>query len=413
MRDGEFQLFVKNPETGTREMRYRFTFDGPDGEPLTFVGVKWMKPKGRVNTWSPSTTLYSRIERADGTTAWCGILKIGLSRDAEAVPVDPAGRRVRPRRRPARGVGLQPLLRARAARASARGLSCRDAVAKEEEALLLQHRVKLEVERRRRSAAPSRIPISPPPPTSLGAIVRNSSSSAPAATSAASSVGPPSTSSERTPWRSARRVHPGDEIELGSGNPLHGQRRPARPAASRSELVSTTMRESGILKERRVHGQLHRARGRDRERHRLAAPARAAARAARRFARSGRSVRCRSSPVPAMTASTWVRSVRNSSRSASLEISSVRPASVARPSARRDHVRDHVGAVRRSELGEAEVGVGAAPTSTAPRSGKELAPSCVSDGAGQRQREPPCVVRVPRRAARGRLPRTRASVRRA
>ena len=55
---------------------------GPPGipahVPLTFVGVKWMKPKGRVNTWSPSTTLYSRIERADGTTAWCGILKIGL-----------------------------------------------------------------------------------------------------------------------------------------------------------------------------------------------------------------------------------------------------------------------------------------------------------------------------------------------
>jgi hypothetical protein len=78
MRDGEFQLFVKNPETGTREMRYRFTFDGPDGEPLTFVGVKWMRPKARINTWSPSTTLYSRIERADGTVAWCGILKIGL-----------------------------------------------------------------------------------------------------------------------------------------------------------------------------------------------------------------------------------------------------------------------------------------------------------------------------------------------
>jgi hypothetical protein len=78
MRDGEFQLFVKNPDTGVREMRYRFVFDGPDGEPLAFSGVKWMKPKGRVNTWSPSTTLYSKIERADGTVAWCGILKIGL-----------------------------------------------------------------------------------------------------------------------------------------------------------------------------------------------------------------------------------------------------------------------------------------------------------------------------------------------
>ena len=78
MRDGQFQLYVRNPETGIREMRYRFAFEGPDGEPLSFIGVKWMKPKGRVNTWGPSTTLYSRIERTDGTTAWCGILTIGL-----------------------------------------------------------------------------------------------------------------------------------------------------------------------------------------------------------------------------------------------------------------------------------------------------------------------------------------------
>ena len=78
IRDGEFQLYVKNAETGIREMRYRFGFDGPGGEPLTFVGVKWMKPLGRVNTWTPSTTLFSRIERADGSTAWSGILKIGL-----------------------------------------------------------------------------------------------------------------------------------------------------------------------------------------------------------------------------------------------------------------------------------------------------------------------------------------------
>jgi len=78
MRDGEFQLYVKNPETGIREMRYRFAFDGPDGEELRFSGVKWMRPKWRVNTWAPSTTLYSKIERADGTTAWCGILTIGV-----------------------------------------------------------------------------------------------------------------------------------------------------------------------------------------------------------------------------------------------------------------------------------------------------------------------------------------------
>jgi hypothetical protein len=78
MRGGEFQLYAKNPETGIREMRYRFQFDGPDGTPHSFSGVKWMKPKARINTWSPSTTLYSRIDRADGTTAYCGILTIGV-----------------------------------------------------------------------------------------------------------------------------------------------------------------------------------------------------------------------------------------------------------------------------------------------------------------------------------------------
>jgi cholesterol oxidase len=78
MRNGEFQLYVKNPETGVREMRYRFDFDGPDGETLTFVGVKWMKPRARINTWSPSTTLYSQLLRADGSTAWSGVLTIGV-----------------------------------------------------------------------------------------------------------------------------------------------------------------------------------------------------------------------------------------------------------------------------------------------------------------------------------------------
>ena len=78
MRDGEFQLYVRNPDTGIREMRYRFSFDGPQGEPLTFSGVKWMKPKARINTWAPSTTLYSRIDGAGGDTLWSGILTIGM-----------------------------------------------------------------------------------------------------------------------------------------------------------------------------------------------------------------------------------------------------------------------------------------------------------------------------------------------
>jgi hypothetical protein len=83
IRDGEFQLYAKNPETGIREMLYRFTFDGPDGEPLRFEGVKWMKPKWRVNTWAPSTTLYTRVNRADGTVAWAGVLTIGFRETAK------------------------------------------------------------------------------------------------------------------------------------------------------------------------------------------------------------------------------------------------------------------------------------------------------------------------------------------
>jgi hypothetical protein len=78
MANGQFQLHVKNPDSGIREMRYRFEFTGPGGEPLTFSGVKWLKPRWRINVWPGSTTLYSRIERADGSVGWSGILTIGL-----------------------------------------------------------------------------------------------------------------------------------------------------------------------------------------------------------------------------------------------------------------------------------------------------------------------------------------------
>ena len=85
MRNGEFQLYYKNPETGVREMRYRFDFEapGPDPETLSFSGVKWMKPKARINTWAPSTTLYSRITRADGSVVSAGILTIGFAETAK------------------------------------------------------------------------------------------------------------------------------------------------------------------------------------------------------------------------------------------------------------------------------------------------------------------------------------------
>ena len=83
MRNGEFQLYYKNPETGIREMHYRFDFDGPDSQPLSFSGVKWMKPKARINTWAPSTTLYSEITRPDGSIVASGILTIGFAETAK------------------------------------------------------------------------------------------------------------------------------------------------------------------------------------------------------------------------------------------------------------------------------------------------------------------------------------------
>lgn len=83
MQKGEFQLYAKNPETGIREMKYRFDFEGPDGQTLSFTGIKWMKPKARINTWAPSTTLYSRITRPGGTTAQSGILTIGFKETAK------------------------------------------------------------------------------------------------------------------------------------------------------------------------------------------------------------------------------------------------------------------------------------------------------------------------------------------
>jgi len=83
MRNGEFQLYVKNPETGIREMRYRFDFDGPAGEQLSFSGVKWMKPKARINTWAPSTTLYSKVTRSDDSVVAAGILTIGFKETAK------------------------------------------------------------------------------------------------------------------------------------------------------------------------------------------------------------------------------------------------------------------------------------------------------------------------------------------
>ncbi len=83
MQRGEFQLYAKNPKTGIREMKYRFDFEGPDGDTLTFSGIKWMKPKHRINTWTPSTTLYSKVTRADGAVAHSGILTIGLKETAK------------------------------------------------------------------------------------------------------------------------------------------------------------------------------------------------------------------------------------------------------------------------------------------------------------------------------------------
>ncbi len=61
MRGGRFNLFDVNEETGHRNMRYRFTFTGPDGKEYYFTGFKDIFNDKAFDILDDLTTLFVRI----------------------------------------------------------------------------------------------------------------------------------------------------------------------------------------------------------------------------------------------------------------------------------------------------------------------------------------------------------------
>ena len=262
---------------------------------------------------------------------------------------DQAGRRLRPRRGPARSARLQPLLRARAARAAARGLIVPGAptgACRPRSAGTGSPPPSAPSAARARAAPPAPRPrgsrARPLPPTSFGESVRNSSSSTPAATTDASSVGPPSSSSERTPWRAEASAIPATRSRSSPGirSTVSSAGTGRRLAVGVGQHDDARVR---VLKQRRIDraapssASAVTASGTGSE-----AQLRRGARGARRSARSGRSARSRSCAGPPSRRRPGCAgrgTARGRRRSRSLGAARE---SVARPSARGDHVRDHV-----------------------------------------------------------------------
>ncbi len=85
VRDGVFQLFSHDPQTGMRRMIYRFRFTGCDGHTYLLSGHKEIRhDAGRADLLGDMTTLYTRVHRGEDESApvfGAGILRFHM-RDA-------------------------------------------------------------------------------------------------------------------------------------------------------------------------------------------------------------------------------------------------------------------------------------------------------------------------------------------
>ena len=208
---------------------------------------------------------------------------------------------------------------------------------------MLEHRDQLQA-RGCSNAVPSTTDGSPPP-TSSGETDRNSSSTSPARQHRREQRRTTLEQHRAHAVRLAQALHAGGQVELVARDALDDQLRPGTEAA-RGRSSSARRCASRGPEERRVDRQLERAAGRDCERHAPPGPVRRGGGAPRGGAPAGRSAPARSSPVPTITASTWPRRLWKSvavclARDA-LGPAPQRGAAVGG----RDHVRDHVGAVR-------------------------------------------------------------------
>jgi cholesterol oxidase len=73
---GRFNLFVADPQTHLKQMRYSLRFRGIDGQPYLLAGFKEVRDDRGWDAWSDNTTLFTTIYR--GTTANDPILGRGI-----------------------------------------------------------------------------------------------------------------------------------------------------------------------------------------------------------------------------------------------------------------------------------------------------------------------------------------------
>jgi cholesterol oxidase len=58
---GWFNLFVEADDPDQRQMLYRLWLTGPGGNPMTFVGAKYVRDEGGLDVWRDTSTLYVRV----------------------------------------------------------------------------------------------------------------------------------------------------------------------------------------------------------------------------------------------------------------------------------------------------------------------------------------------------------------
>jgi len=79
--EGTFNLFVEDPQQGTKRMHYRLAFEGEDGRPYVLYGFKEIRDDKGFDAWSDSTTLFVTVREGlaeDGPILGQGVLRIHI-----------------------------------------------------------------------------------------------------------------------------------------------------------------------------------------------------------------------------------------------------------------------------------------------------------------------------------------------
>jgi hypothetical protein len=74
--EGSLELYAADPETGTKQMRYRVRFTGRDGADYRLEAIKFIRP--RRATIKEQVTAYARLYASDGTAASPTVVAAGI-----------------------------------------------------------------------------------------------------------------------------------------------------------------------------------------------------------------------------------------------------------------------------------------------------------------------------------------------